>query len=87
MHAHFENDKFRIFELPLRQPRPQSPRSIYWPTGERGQIRLSVEKQFHFLVRGTAFFFISLTSQERSPKQCGRARLWRKKVCVACNVA
>ena len=23
-------------------------------------------------------FFISLTSQERSPKHCGRARLWRK---------
>ena len=57
MHAHFENDKFNLFELPLRQPRPQSPRSIDQRTGERGQIRLSVEKQFNFLVPGTVFFF------------------------------
>ena len=41
-----------------------------------GQIRSAVEKRFSFLV--LYFIFISLTSQERCPKQCGGALLWRK---------
>ena len=58
MHVHFENDNFNIFELPLPQPRPQSPRSIHQRTiaRERRQIRLAIEKRFHFLVPGNIFY-------------------------------
>ena len=60
MHVHFENDNFNIFDLPLPQPRPQSPRSIDQRKIARviirHQIRLAVEKRFHFLVPGTIFY-------------------------------